>query len=139
MLVCFITVGLLLLCLITALIWFAKKDEDWVVAFAPGMILLLLTVAMLGSATTINSREEAMKISNEVYSLNYEYRQLTRIDADRDRVYQYNEKARDFNGRLQHNQEVLRNPWVNWFACYAWNDYDSEDVKEITLIISTHP
>lgn len=139
MLVCFITVGLLLFCLITALVWFIQKDDGWTIAFLPGMALVLVAVAMFGSVATINSDEEAWKIKNEVVLLNREYDRLCHIDVDRDRVQRYNERARDFNERLERNQSILGNPWVSWFTCYAWNDYNSEDVKEIILIISTHP
>lgn len=124
-------------------IWFfIDKDESWTMGATLSVILLAMCVGIgyLGYDTNSerNIYNTTRYINGTLFELDREYESLLGLNPDKEKVNAYNERANSFKQEIIESQERLKNPWLNWYTCFAYNSYDAEEIKLITITIYTH-
>jgi len=44
-------------------------------------------------------------------------------------VHQYNESVKEFKNDIEQAQYRLSNPWIDWFTCCVYNEFDANAVQ----------
>ena len=100
--------------------------------------LILFTFAsvitgVMGFAT--NSSETCAKVRKECAQtemvLKMRYEALTKLNDDYLKyvlVTEYNNDVSEYKSKLIEAQNNLANPWVNWFTCHEYNNFNAEEI-----------
>ena len=141
-----IIIILIVLCILSGLCFlmaYIKRDwlgweENWFLTglagglgFGIGLITCSIMCIVANSTTfkenkRISLNETIVEIMNTRYVLEHRAETETVTVLE---INTYNEKVRNFKNEIKKNQAMLKDPWVNWFVCPVYNEYDPDVVS----------
>lgn len=92
---------------------------------------VLLIICVNSTPARLSTRA---KLTNTVVELSTTYNILIEKDRTLD-VYtaidSYNSKVSEYKTEVTIHQEYLKNPWINWFVCAEYNNFNVDAVSYI--------
>ena len=131
--------GVLTLAAIVFLILALKVNDDFlffsVAAGGLGVIPFIIMLFMIISAQSPYTKEKArLNYSQTITQLNATIQYIDNISDDYARsiaVEQYNSDVKKFKQEIAYSKINLKNPWINWFESYVYNEFDIDIVSYI--------
>ena len=108
-----------------------------VVAVFFGVVLLAEVIDCIVANSPTSASTVRIKYTENVAHLTATYNMIMTYDqpdyARYTAIQQYNAEVAEFKSEILGNQRLLKNPWVNWFNCYQWNNCDANAVSYINV------
>ena len=113
-------------------VWFLlrKRSEDRApIAIVFGLVFLFTSLFTTTFCFITNSGRRSRDTRNQIQVKIDNLKQM-REEAlhDEELAKAYNEQANMVRTEIEEKQEKLHNPWINWFTCYVYNEFDAESI-----------
>ena len=107
------------------------------ISISAGILLVIFGCIAIGMNCTSVCARERIAYQEKVESLNHTYTILLNAEETWDRytaIQQYNDLVRAFKSDIKQEQELLNNPWISWFHCKAYQEFNINAVSYIENI-----
>lgn len=114
--------------------WRWDSDHSFVWGIIGGTGLFFALFCIIPSAIENSSTTYRITYNETVAQLNATRTRLLEADpasVERLEVASYNEQVSEFRSEILTAQEYLKNPWLNTFTCYVYNEFDANAVSYI--------
>ena len=131
--------GVITLAAIVFLVLGFRTDDDFfglagICGILGGIPFIVTIAAIIGAQNSYTQEQVRMKYSQTVTQLNSTREYIDNITDDYARsvaVLEYNSEVGNFKQDIMHMQINLKNPWINWFSSYVYNEFDANVVSYI--------
>lgn len=115
--------------------WDSDHSLVWGVIGGAGLFFALVCIipsliensSIMADTYRITYNETKEQLNNtRIRLLEADPASIERLD-----IASYNEQVREFKSEILTAQERLKNPWLNTFTCYVYNEFDANVVSYI--------
>lgn len=137
-----ISLAVLVVGIVCAIVWYYTGDDTWGIGAVPsglvGGIFSILCISLVLSVNTpFNKRRTKIELDNRIAEIEADKQLILTLKDDYARsvaITNYNNKVKEFKVEVEKAQYDLNNPFVNWFTCPVYNEYDSSMVDYIISV-----